>query len=176
VRGLFERAGARGAWVKIESAGHLSAAAPEGVAGRAENALAVDSGHVQTTKVEKRVTRISFRVSAKSDTHRQGSDIESNGIAATALSKNIEPVVFEPGFTSFLSLAVEWAAFILIFAVLSAAVVAWMSLQAGSPAHLWRRSIIAARTTGKRDRGVLQHERIPELALLAQPSHPTDSQ
>jgi hypothetical protein len=65
-------------------------------------------------QVEKRVTRISFRVSANSDTHNQISDIESGGIAATAINKNIGPVVFEPWFTSFLSRAVVWTAFFLI--------------------------------------------------------------
>jgi hypothetical protein len=82
---------------------------------------------VQPAKVEKRVTRISFRVSAKSDIHNRASDIDSDRFAATATNKKIEPVVFEPGFTSLLSRAVSWAAFFLIFAALAAAAVAWMA-------------------------------------------------
>ena len=135
VRRLFERAGARGAWVKIDSPGHSSVAAPDSVAGRAESALSGDPGYVEPAKVEKRVTRMTFRVSANSDTYNQASDVDWDGTSATAASKKIEPVAFEPGFTSFLNRAVVWAAFIVIVAALAAAVVAWMSLKAGSPAH-----------------------------------------
>lgn len=134
VQRLFERAGARGAWVKIDSPARSSAAVSEGATGQGESAVSSGRGDVPPVRV-KRVTRISFRASAASDAHSQSSDTAPDAAAANAMSRKLEPAAFGPGVTSFLSSAVTWAAFLLIFAALAAAAVAWMSLKAGSSAH-----------------------------------------
>ncbi|HLK88108.1 MAG TPA: hypothetical protein VKT27_16520 [Candidatus Binataceae bacterium] len=134
VRKLFERAGARGAWVKIESPGHSSIAGLDDAAGQAENATGREPGNVQPAKVDKRVTRISFMVSDKAG--EPGiPDIGSDAIATASSGNKIEPAAFGPSVTSFLSKAIAFAACLLIFAALAAVAVAWISLKGAAPAH-----------------------------------------
>ncbi len=131
VRKLFERAGARGAWVKVESSGRPSVSGLDDAAGRADNATPGEPGNGPHARLEKRVTRISFVVSDKAD-KPGAADVGSNAAATAGIGEKIEPAVFGPGFTSFLSKAIAWAACLLIFAALAAAAVAWMSLKAGT--------------------------------------------